>query len=429
MMIMRKIVFLSYGMFILFINGIYAQKEESSKKVDSTLVLVNGDGLFINLGKKEKTVINFDAAIQTGGAYSEYEDVNGTQNENRLSINLARFYLNGTFLNKQILMGFTTDFTGTSGVLEAWVGANLFNDHLLLSMGQKQTHTNNRLAMADERFAQVLGQTIAGTSSDGVVYGGLMHNFVGATRESGLFLETSFNINSLRIYPSVSITTGDGQSFDSAQNNLGYKYGGRLDILPLGDFKKNNAFVGADLYYEENPKFSFGIAGSYNVEASHPTGSGTAQITGIYDVEGKVKNANYVKIVSDFMFKYKRFSLIGEYTGAAVKGNNLYLDVTATKKFTPQIASSKYNTGYAFNIQSSYVFKNGYSFDARFSYIEPEFSVQESLVQKQHWFTLGVNKYSKFKNLKIGINTTYVDNFNADIKYNWYSNLAVQFAL
>ncbi|QBN17612.1 hypothetical protein [Flavobacterium nackdongense] len=427
---MRKIVILSFSTLILLVNSIYAQKEEpTKKKVDSTLIIVNGDGLFIRLGKKEKTVINLDAAIQSGMAYSEFEDAKGTQTDNRLSINLARLYLNTNFLNNKVIMGLTTDFTGTTPLLEAWAGANLFKNHLFLSMGQKQTHTNNRLAMADERFSQVMAQTIAGTSKDGVAYGGLMHNFVGATRESGLFLETNFTLSSIRIYPSVSITTGDGQGFDSSQENLGYKYGGRLDILPLGDFKKNNAFTAADLYYEEKPKFAFGVAGSYNAKASHPTGSGTNTITGIFDKEGAEAYGDYVKIVSDLVFKYKGFSFVTEYTSAAVKGSNLYLDAAATKKLTPEAASAKYNTGEAFSFESSYVFRNGLSFDGRFSNISPEFAVPTSLVQKQNWYTFGINKYNKYKNLKIGINTTYVDNFDAAIKYNWYSNLAVQFVL
>jgi hypothetical protein len=326
-------------------------------------------------------------------------------------------------------MGLTNDFTGTSGLLEAWVGAKLFNNHVLLSMGQRQTHTNNRLAMADERFSQVLAQTISGTSRDGVAYGGLMHNFVQATRESGIYLESNFSINSIRIYPSVSITTGDGQGFDSSQENLGYKYGGRLDILPLGDFKKNNAFTAADLYYEEKPKFAFGIAGSYNAKASHATGAGTNQIIGIFGKDGKLDYANYVKFVSDLVFKYKGFSFVTEYTSAAVKGSNLYVDAAGTKKLTPELASAKYNTGTAFGFESSYVFRNGWSFDGRFSNISPEFSIPTSLVQKQAWYTFGINKYNKFKNLKIGLNTTYVDNFDAAVKYNWYSNLAVQFVL
>lgn len=427
---MRKIVILSCSVLILLVNSIYAQKEESTKKkADSTLVLVNGEGLFIKLGKQEKTVINLDAAIQSGLAYSEFEDAKGTQTDNRISLNLARIYLNTSFLNDKVMMGLTTDFTGTSGLLEAWVGAKLFKNHLLVSMGQKQTHTNNRLAMADERFSQVLAQTISGTSKDGVAYGGLMHNFVQATRESGFYLESNFTINSIRIYPSISMTTGDGQGFDSSQENLGYKYGGRLDILPLGDFKKNNAFTAADLYYEEKPKFAFGVAGSYNVKASHATGAGTNQITGIFDKEGAATYGDYVKIVSDLVFKYKGFSFVTEYTSAAVKGCNLYLDAAATKKLTPEEASAKYNTGSAFSFESSYVFRNGWSFDGRFSNISPEFDSATSLVQKQNWYTFGVNKYNKFKNLKIGINTTYVDNFDAPIKYNWISNLAVQFVL
>ncbi|WP_281324171.1 hypothetical protein [Flavobacterium sp. IMCC34518] len=427
---MRKILFLSCVILLLMVNSITAQKKTANKvELDSTLLYINGKGLFVNLGKKEKTVLNFSTAIQTGGAYSQLENASGTQHTDRFSINLARIYFTGSFINEKVLMGLTTDFTGTTGILEAWVGVNFFEKHLLVSMGQRQTNTNNRLALSDERFGQELAQTIDGTSKDGVAYGGLMQNFVGATREDGLFFDANFSINKMRIYPSIAVTTGNGQGINSTQENLGFKYGGRLDIMPLGDFKFNNAFISHDMYFETSPKFAFGIAGSYNVKASHATGSGANQITGIYDANGNIDYANYAKIVSDFIFKYKGFSFISEFTSAAVKGKNLYIDSAGNKEFTALYSSSKYNTGTVFNLQSSYMFKSGWVIDTRFTNINPEYSVQESLIQKQNWYTFGINKYNKYKNLKIGINTTYIDNFNTETKYNWYSNLAVQFIL
>ena len=58
---MQKIIVLSCGIFILFITSIYAQKEDSRKKVDSTLVLVHGDGLFINLSSAKVSAADFCA--------------------------------------------------------------------------------------------------------------------------------------------------------------------------------------------------------------------------------------------------------------------------------------------------------------------------------------------------------------------------------
>ena len=44
----------------------------------------------------------------------------------------------------------------------------------------------------------------------------------------------------------------------------GLKYGGRLDVLPLGEFKSGNDGVGADFVREESPKLLVGGAMSYN---------------------------------------------------------------------------------------------------------------------------------------------------------------------
>ncbi|MGL5112666.1 MAG: hypothetical protein ACRC6O_08520 [Flavobacterium sp.] len=424
---MQKLLKYTIAAVFVFTNYSNAQEIKEAKKTDSTFMYKNGEGTFIHVGKKNKSVIHISGALQSGIAFNKADDGKDTENSSRMSINLARIYLNGSFLNDKARIGLVTDFTGTKGLLEAWVGLNLYKDNAYLYFGEKRTNTNNRLALEDERFAQNISQTIAGQSNDGVAYGGLMQNFVGATREGGLFVETNFTIGTMRIYPSISVTTGDGQIAFGEKADAGLKYGGRIDIMPLGDFIKNNAFISHDLYYEPTLKVAFGVAGSYNVKASEARGSGNDLISGIFDKDGKASYADYRKIVTDFIVKYKGFSFIGEYTNASVNAKDLYSNSSATSLLTAETTAAKYNMGYGINLQSSYVTKSGWAFDTRFSFIEPEVASTTSLIQKENWYTVGVNKYLKNNALKIGINTSYIDRKVTPVSTsNWNTNLGVQ---
>ena len=424
---MQKLLNFTIIALLMFSATGNAQEIKEPKKTDSTFVYKLGEGTFINLGKKSKSTLNFFGVVQSGIGYNKLDDGIDTENTSRMSMNLVRFNMNGTFLDDKAKFGLVTDFTGNTGLLEAWVGLSLYKKNAYLYFGERRTNTNNRLALEDERFSQNIAQTIAGRSNDGIAYGGLMHNLVGTTREGGLFIETNFSIAEIRVYPSLSVTTGVGQGFFDEQTNSGFKYGGRLDVMPLGDFIKNNAFTSHDLYYEPTLKMAFGIAGSYNLKASEATGTGFNAITGIYDAAGKVDYADYIKIVSDFIIKYKGFSFIGEYTNASVDGKNLYLDKSAGTLLDAETAATKYNMGYGVNLQSSYMTKSGWAFDTRFSFIDPEVEIEKSLVQKENWYTVGINKYFKNNALKIGLNTSLVDREIATVTTsNWYSNLGVQ---
>jgi len=422
---MKKILFF-LGAILLFMNGsAMAQLAQQ----DSTFVYVNGEGTFIRLGKGEGTTINLLATVQPGIQYGRIDSLQKT-NTSRMSLNLVRLSLFATNARYKVSAGLVTDFTGTSPILEGWIGYAI-NNRIKLVLGQKQTHTNNRLAMADERYAQTMGQTIAGKSNDGTLYGGLMHKFVGATREGGLFLETNFNIAKMRIYPSLSITTGEGQNFFTPQpTSQGFKYGGRLDLMPLGDFIKNNAYIAHDIYREPKPKIAIGVAASLNKNASSPIGSESALITGIYNASGTADLADYRKIVIDFAFKAHGFALIGEYIKNTVAGKDLFTNTAATNRLTSELASTFYNLGHAVNLQSSYVFKTGWAVDGRFTVIRPEFNIAGSKVSDQKWATLGVNKFIKNNALRIGLNTSYIESKSPTVNTKkWLNNLAVQILL
>jgi hypothetical protein len=398
--------------------------------VDSTFTYIAGEGLNIKFGKGDGPRFNITGIVQPGIQYSRFDSLGLHSNSSRMSLNLVRIALKGSCFKNRVSFGILTDFTGTSPILEGWIGINVFNKDTRFILGQKQTNTNNRLALEDERYAQVMAQSIAGRSNDGITYGGLMQNFVGTTREGGVFFETKLNINKFKIYPSVSVTTGEGQNFFDNQPNLGFKYGGRLDIMPFGDFIKNNAFIAHDLYGETQPKLAIGGAASYNSRASSPIGSANGIITTVYNKNGTKDYANYHKIAADFIFKYKGFSVVGEFMNGSLTGKELYTNATATNKLTPQAAGTLYNLGKAYNAQTSYIFKNKLAIDLRYSNVKPEFDEAGSLVHQQNWYTAGINKYFKYNAIRVGINATYIEDITALIKTNkWVGNLALQIIL
>jgi hypothetical protein len=117
---------LKYTIAALLLISTYsnAQEIKEVQKTDSTFIYKNGEGTFISLGKKSKSVINVSGTIQSGIAFNKADDGTDTENTSRMSINMARIYLNGSFLNEKARIGLVTDFTGTKGLLEAWVGLN-----------------------------------------------------------------------------------------------------------------------------------------------------------------------------------------------------------------------------------------------------------------------------------------------------------------
>jgi hypothetical protein len=199
--------------------------------------------------------------------------------------------------------------------------------------------------------------------------------------------------------------------------------------MPLGDFTKNNAFIAQDIYRESKPKLVFGIAASVNTKSSSAIGSESGTITNIiYNDKSEATFANYRKIVMDFMYKYKGFAIVGEYVNGNVTGKDLYTNASKTNKFTEEISSRYYNTGTAINIQPSYVLKNGWSIDARYTSIMPEFDVAESLVHSQQWITGGINKYIKNNAVKIGVNISQItdDHIQANTTKTMVGNFAIQ---
>ena len=174
------------------------------------MIYVSGEGTYFNFGTKSKFQFNLNGILSPGFQFRYLKKGDDLTKENQMSINLSRLNMNFSAFNGLMTAALKADFTGTSPLLEAWAAYNSNNGHHKITFGHRQGISNNRLALADEKFASFMGPTINGASNDGSIYGGLVQNFVVTTREGGLFYESNFSIQEIRIYGSVSVTNRAG---------------------------------------------------------------------------------------------------------------------------------------------------------------------------------------------------------------------------
>ncbi len=233
-------------------------------------------------------------------------------------------------------------------------------------------------------------------------------------RDIGLFIDRRDKIyRNLYIKSYLEITSGEGQN--SFTNYGGLKYGGRLDILPLGLFK-GGEFNGVDMLREWTPKLVLGLSYTYNDGISSRNGNARAEAERFFytDSIGNQVLPDYQKIVADFLFKYKGLTLLGTY--AKTKA-------TLSSKITEDEATvrGRLNLGEIWNIQIGYLFKSNWSVDLRYTQIndliqhdtagsikaESETFLNAGIYNRPKYYTFGLTKYLKKYATKIQASVTY----------------------
>lgn len=322
----------------------------------------------------------------------------------------AQFSLLGKAKQEKMTFFILADFVNTWALLEAWVGFDLANEKLFIAAGQKLVNTNNRELNKHQNFFQFVQPSLVST------------RFAGLGREFGLFLDGKFAVADVVLKPSIAITSGDGlNSFGSGTTDRfdygGAKFGGRVEILPLGEFSDGNDFLGSDLAFESAPRVSLGGSFTTNQGASHPVGEGHGYFLFYSQIQpdGSFRTAypNYQKIYADLIFKYSGFNLGLEYVnafGSEIKG--LFTDTNASNQ-TPIYSGdiAKFLAlGSGMNVQAGYLFKNLWALDVRYSSISPEFKNESaSVLTEQEAYTVGVSKFLKGQAMKVQVNADFLN--------------------
>ncbi|MEM6926606.1 MAG: hypothetical protein AAF602_06745 [Myxococcota bacterium] len=329
-----------------------------------------------------------------------------------LVVKRSQFLIDGALEDDSILFEVLTDFSLNQPLLNAWLGYR-FGDGLTISAGQRQTPANLREMTYNEGYLSFPERSL------------VSRTFSETGREFGLFLDAEIPIGEARIRPSVAVTSGDGRnSFGVDSRDVdrgGFKWGGRIDLLPLGDFAEGNRGTVTDLAHESSPKFVIGGAFSFNDGASGRNGEGHDEFELFAEdpfEEGEFirQQPDYSKINADIVFKWQGFSLLGEYVTTSAAGlQNTFTDpVGGNPLFTGQI-SQFLVLGSGINAQVGYHFDFGLGVDARYSMLTDDFpDFGESQLQDATAAGAAVTAFLRDHDLKVQLAGSRVQVEGAD---------------
>ncbi len=232
-------------------------------------------------------------------------------------------------------------------------------------------------------------------------------------RDKGLQLHHEHKLGSLVLREIVAITSGEGRNI-TADNESGYDYTGRLELLPFGKFQKKGDYFGADLMREPNPKLAIGVTYDHNIGTNRERGQLGRFI---FDSEGSPLRSDLSSVFVDAMFKYKGINIMYEYahkevadgaiSGIGTSGSEIY-----------------FYTGQAHNIQGGYLFKNNMSIDARFTDNQPRLA---EIDDPEKRYEIGFSKYIAGHTLKIQCSAAYRDRLTKDDEMIYYAQMEIGF--
>lgn len=312
--------------------------------------------------------------------------------------------------------GMQLDLSGTSEtgdetksiLMDAWVAYN-FSRNLQLTFGQRSTATDNRELMLGSQSLQLAERSRLTTA-------------FGSIREFGLFLDGTFRFGKTNyIRPYFNVTNGDGINV-MANDHGGIKVGGRIDYLPFGLFTNLGQFREADVVRELTPKLVAGVNLSYNKGVSSRNGKESGTILYL-DAQSNELLPDFGKYGADFMFKYRGFSMIGEFVGSwAVVPENITQRVRTDGSVSTvfevngvhdvsNYVKERMILGKAWNLQAGYIFKNRISVDARYTFIDADehsFLNNGTFYNRPNYYTLGLTKYfTRGYGFKVQTSVTY----------------------
>lgn len=337
---------------------------------------------------------------------------------NRFRMRRLRLRLTGDAANQKIDYRFQIDLSGTAEVgdeagdflLDAWIAYHL-TSRITLSFGQRATPTDNReLTMGSQSLQLVERSRLTSAFS--------------SIREFGLFAQGNFRTGGgTYLRPYLALTNGDGLNV-WGRDHGGLKIGGRLDFLPFGLFTNLGQFRQVDMMRENAPRLVVGVHASLNQGMSSRRGrtSGTILYLNALNEESL---PDYLKYGADFLFKYRGFSALGEFTSTQAM---VPTDITQRVRNDGSVSGSflvdgiedvenyvrgRMMLGQGYNLQMGYIFKNRISVDGRYTHLQADqhsFLNNGTFYNRPNYYTLGLSYYlSRSYGAKIQASFTYVE--------------------
>ncbi|MEW6455483.1 MAG: porin [Acidobacteriota bacterium] len=354
----RSKVNLIVGLLAIFIFSLFigASEVESGYK----------EGIFVKT-KDGKYELKINARIQFLGYYSSFE--NKIPSEKGFSIRRARLYFKGN---------------GFYPWLKYYTQLTMEGDKISLRDFYLDFEKNKKISPKIGQYKVPFNREFLTSSADlQLVDRSIINNEFEVGRDIGMSLVGNFNS---RFNYFIGIFNGSGKYYKNLDKDL--LYAGRVMWTPAGELKYSQS----SLEYPENPIFALGAAFAYfpgyeplkeNSEDRKTLSNAVKTVsTGTSDVS---------QFVLDFAFKYKGFSLEGDYH---------------YRNITPEELSAKKLESYGFRIQGGYLFESKrWEIALRYSSLDPNIS-KENDIQKE--ITAGLNYFIQRHKLKIQGDYSYL---------------------
>jgi phosphate-selective porin OprO and OprP len=190
----------------------------------------------------------------------------------------------------------------------------------------------------------------------------------------------------------LAVSNGEGRATENKDNGLAYT--GRVEWLPLGNFKDEGDYFEADLARETSPKISIGGVYSINKKTTRNGG----QIGRQFTTPGL--NKDIETWFADFLFKYMGYSFSSEYAKRTT-ADPYFRDGTATN--SPNVTIYE---GEAVNFQAGYVMDNNIEPSVRFTRLWAESGTLLGDNNRRQ-YTAALSKYLNHHKIKIQTDLTF----------------------
>ena len=213
----------------------------------------------------------------------------------------------------------------------------------------------------------------------------------------------------------TAVSTGEGRNWTRTKDD-GLAYTGRVELFPLGSFKKGGEYFEGDLMREQTPKLYLGSTYHYNQRARRTNGQ---QGSLLYD------DKDISSFLADALVKYNGWAFMTSYMMRKTPNESpIAINPVDPTKFNYVYAGSGFDT------QLSYIFPKNWEVIGRFSDLKPEDEVFR-YAPKQKQYSVGLTKYIWEHAFKAQFEVSKNDfkYFDGRTKDNWYVRLQIEMGI
>ena len=224
-------------------------------------------------------------------------------------------------------------------------------------------------------------QRLISSQSMQLVDRSLMNGQLNLDRDIGVQLHHEFMLGNTPINWALAYSQGDG--IRDRGSSTGGEFTARLEAMPLGAFTNYGRASETDLERERTPKILIGLAYDHNANAVQDRGNWGTTLSSTRSLQA---------FFADVTLKYRGVYFLGEYGyKEATDGSPSLIDEFGT-------LTGSFRTGYGYNLQGGYLFKNNWEMAGRYSVFDPEKETDSTTLTES---IVGLSKYVVGHNLKV----------------------------